>query len=222
MGILKFFSFSDTLSNYMSKIYALTFIGTLLTFVTAFIIANTPVLLGFVSANLFLIFVLQLASCFIVPYIIHKKSYSFAISAFLIFNILLGLTFSTIFAVFTGSSILTVLASVTVMFAGLSIYGFNTTKDLQKYSKFFFMTLLGLLAVMIINIFITSSLLNIAISVIGVLLFSALISYDTQRIKQDYENSNTHENYVIEGATSLYLNFINLFQFILSLVGIKK
>ena len=134
----------------------------------------------------------------------------------------MGLSLSTIFLVFTGASIATTFFATAGAFAGLSLYGYTTKKNLSAMGSFMVMGLIGILIAMVANIFLQSSALNMAISVLGVLIFAGLTAYDTQRLKDQYYQLAGTEfagKAVVLGALSLYLDFINMFQFLLSFLG---
>jgi FtsH-binding integral membrane protein len=138
------------------------------------------------------------------------------------FCAVMGLSMSTIFLVFTGGSIATAFFATAAGFAGLSLFGYTTKKDLSGMGTFFMIGLIGLMVAMLLNIFLQSSVLNLAISAIGVLVFAGLTAFDTQRLKNEYRQLAGTEfagKAVVLGALSLYLDFINMFQFLLSFVG---
>lgn len=138
------------------------------------------------------------------------------------FATVMGLSLSTIFLVYTASSIAATFFAAAGAFAGLSLVGYTTKKDLSAMGSFMTMGLIGILIAMVINIFLQSSGLQLAISVLGVLIFAGLTAWDTQRLKmQYYELAGTEfaGKAVVLGALSLYLDFINMFQFLLSFMG---
>ena len=137
----------------------------------------------------------------------------------------MGLSMSTIFLVYTGTSIAQTFFAVTAAFMGLSLYGYTTKKDLSGFGTFLIMGVIGLLVAMVINIFLQSTAMQMAISAIGVLLFAGLTAYDTQKIKSIYAHvagTDMMGKAVIMGALTLYLDFINMFQFLLSFMGSRE
>jgi uncharacterized protein len=141
------------------------------------------------------------------------------------FATLMGLSMSTIFLRYTGVSIAQTFFAVSAAFAGLSLWGYTTKKDLSGWGTFLIMGVVGLLVAMVINMFLQSPAMYYAISAIGVLLFAGLTAYDTQRIKSMYfqvAGSDMMGKVVIMGALSLYLDFINMFQFLLSFMGSRE
>jgi FtsH-binding integral membrane protein len=144
---------------------------------------------------------------------------------FWVFASLMGLSLSSIFLVYTGESITRVFFIAAGMFAGTSLYGYTTKKDLTGMGSFLFMGLIGILIASVVNIFLDSSMLQFGISVIGVLVFAGLTAYDTQAIKNTYwegDDRETQAKKSIHGALRLYLDFINLFMMLLSLFGNRE
>jgi FtsH-binding integral membrane protein len=132
---------------------------------------------------------------------------------------------STIFLVYTGTSIAQTFFAVSGAFLGLSLYGYTTKKDLSGFGTFLIMGVVGLLIAMVINLFIQSTAMGFAISAIGVLLFAGLTAYDTQKIKSMYAHiagSDMMGKAAIMSALTLYLDFINMFQFMLSFMGDRR
>lgn len=138
------------------------------------------------------------------------------------FAIIMGLSMSTIFLIYTEASIAQTFFATAAAFAGLSLWGYTTKKDLSGFGTFLIMGLVGLIVASVINIFLKSGTMNLVISFIGVLLFAGLTAYDTQKIKSMYSyvaGTDMMGKTVIMGALNLYLDFINMFQFLLSFMG---
>ena len=151
---------------------------------------------------------------------LHSMASSTAQVVFWIYAALMGLSLSSIFLVYTGESITRVFFIAAGMFAGTSLYGYTTKKDLTGMGSFLFMGLIGILIASVVNIFLASSAMQFAISVIGVLVFAGLTAYDTQSIKNEYRESDDGETQAkksIHGALRLSLDFINLFIMLISL-----
>ncbi|WP_420858966.1 Bax inhibitor-1 family protein [Marivivens marinus] len=148
--------------------------------------------------------------------------------AFYVFAVLMGISLSSIFLVFTGYSIIQVFLITSIAFAGLSLYGYTTKKDISGWGAFLIMGVIGLLVAMVVNIFLASEAVAFAISVIGVLIFAGLTAYDTQKIKVTYLAHAHHGDQewlgkaAISGALNLYLDFINMFMFLLQLLGNRE
>jgi FtsH-binding integral membrane protein len=144
---------------------------------------------------------------------------------FWVFAALMGISLSSIFLVYTHASIARVFFITAASFGALSLYGYTTKRDLSGLKSFLFMGLVGIIIAMFVNMLVASTMLQFIISVVGVLIFSGLTAYDTQRLKNDYiygyasQGGDIAERAAITGALSLYLNFINLFTFLLQLLG---
>jgi len=141
------------------------------------------------------------------------------------FAALMGLSMSTIFLVFTGASIAQTFFATAAAYLGLSLYGYTTKRDLSGFGTFLIMGVVGILVAMLVNLFLQSTAMALMISVIGVLLFAGLTAYDTQRIKSMYsyvQGTEMAGKTVIMGALTLYLDFINMFQFLLSFMGDRR
>jgi FtsH-binding integral membrane protein len=146
-------------------------------------------------------------------------------ATFWVYAGLVGLSLSTIFLVYTGTSITQTFFATAAAFGGLSLYGYTTRRDLSAFGSFLIMGVIGLLIAMLINIFLQSSALGFAISAIGVLVFAGLTAYDTQKIKEMYFEGDVADvagRKAIMGALRLYLDFINLFMFLLQFMGDRR
>ena len=155
----------------------------------------------------------------------HTMSASTLQTMFYLFSGLMGLSLMSVFLVFTGESVARVFFITAATFAGTALYGYTTKADLSRFGSLLFMGLIGIIIASLVNIFIGSSALQFAISVIGVLVFTGLTAYDTQNIKQQYAEGwgeESNNKLAVMGALSLYLNFINLFQMLLSLMGTRE
>jgi FtsH-binding integral membrane protein len=157
-----------------------------------------------------------------------KWSVGAAQMAFWAFAGLMGLSLASIFMVYAGESITRVFFISAAAFGGLSLYGYTTKKDLSGMGSFLIMGLIGLIVASIVNIVLASPAINFAVSAIGVLIFAGLTAYDTQRIKNDYlQHAHAMDDEwlgksAIMGALNLYLDFINLFMFLLSFLGNRQ
>lgn len=141
------------------------------------------------------------------------------------FAVLMGLSLSSVFLIYTGPSIATTFFATAAAFAGLSLWGYTTKKDLSGMGSFLIMGVIGLLVAMVINIFLKSPAFHYAISFIGVLIFAGLTAYDTQRLKEEYAYLRGTEfagKAVVLGALQLYLDFINMFTFLLQFLGNRE
>jgi hypothetical protein len=141
------------------------------------------------------------------------------------FAALMGLSMSTVFLAYTGASIAQTFFATAAAYLGLSLYGYTTKRDLSGFGTFLIMGLVGIIVAMLVNLFLQSTAMALVISVIGVLLFAGLTAYDTQRIKSMYfyvQGTEMAGKTVIMGALTLYLDFINMFQFLLSFMGDRR
>ncbi|QDY69145.1 Bax inhibitor-1 family protein [Qingshengfaniella alkalisoli] len=239
----------EGLRAHMNKVYGTMSVGMLLTALTAWAISGLAVTtdptgataqiaadkyltgLGvaiYASPLKWLIMFAPLLFVFGFSAGINRMSAATAQTVFYAFAAVMGLSISSIFLVFTGVSIVTTFLVTAVAFAGLSLYGYTTKKDLSAMGTFLIMGVIGLIVASIINIFVASSALAFAISVIGVLIFAGLTAYDTQNIKNTYiqmAQAGDQEwlgKAAIMGALSLYLDFINMFMFLLQFLGNRE
>ena len=138
---------------------------------------------------------------------------------------LMGVSLSLLLFTYTGASVARTFFITAAAFGALSLYGYTTKRDLTAMGKFLFMGLIGIVLASLVNIFLGSSGLNFIVSILGVLIFSGLIAYDTQKIKEQYNDaygSDMADKVAIFGALSLYLDFVNLFQFLMSFFGQQR
>jgi FtsH-binding integral membrane protein len=138
------------------------------------------------------------------------------------FTAVMGVGLAPIFAVYTGASIAQVFFITAATFAGASLWGYTTKRDLTGFGHFLFMGLIGIIIASIVNLFMASSAMMFTISVLGVFIFTGLTAWDTQRAKQIYMEHGGDPRYGVQFAISLYLNFVNLFQMLLSLLGNRE
>ena len=215
------------LRSYMLRIYNYMATGLGLTGLTAYFVAITPSLFNAIYGTPFY-WIVALAPLGFVFYLsarLHKISFAKAQTVFWIFSCVMGLSMAYIFIAFTGASIARVFFITAGTFAGMSLYGYTTKKDLTGWGSFLFMGLIGIIIAMIVNIFLQSGMLSFIISCVGVLVFVGLTAYDTQRIKEMYYASDHPEisgKKAIMGALKLYLDFINLFIMLLHLFGQRR
>src|SRR5687768_2466653 len=216
------------LRSYMLKVYNYMASGVLLTGIVAMLFAGSAIgqsiMLGGGLLKWLIVFA-PLGFVFAMSFGFNRMSTATLNLMFWAFATVMGLSMSTIFMVFTGVSIAQTFFAVTAAFLGLSLWGYTTKKDLSGFGTFLIMGVVGLLVAMIINIFLQSTAMHFAISAIGVLLFAGLTAYDTQRIKSMYAHvagTDMMGKVVIMGALSLYLDFINMFQFLLSFMGSRE
>ncbi|MFC2130735.1 Bax inhibitor-1/YccA family protein [Bacteroidota bacterium] len=211
-------------ADFLSKVYAWMFGGLLLTALTAWYVYSEEIYISVVNSGLMFPLILgELALVFFLAARVEKISKTTAGMLFLVYSLLNGITLSVVLAVYTYESVQEVFFITAAMFAALSAYGYFTKKSLSGIGNFLFMGLIGIIIASVVNIFMANSALNFAISVIGVIIFAGLTAYDTQKIKEmyvlQYEGDEVAAKGAIIGALRLYLDFINLFLFLLRLFG---
>ncbi|MTD40612.1 BAX inhibitor (BI)-1/YccA family protein [Erwinia sp. CPCC 100877] len=218
------------LQTYMAQVYGWMTCGLLLTGFVAWYAANTPALMGYIFSGRFIFFgliIAQLALVFVISGMVHKLSPGVATGLFMLYSALTGLTFSSIFLVYTNSSIASTFMVTGGMFGSMSFYGYTTRRDLSKIGSLLFMALIGLFLASLVNMWLKSAPLMWAITYIGVFIFVGLTAYDTQKLKNlgariDTRDSVQMRRYSILGALTLYLDFINLFMMLLRLFGNRR
>ncbi|MCX7909757.1 MAG: Bax inhibitor-1/YccA family protein [Ignavibacteria bacterium] len=219
---------SLALQGYIRKTYLWMVGGLLISGFTAWFTVNTP-FFGLFILNPVILFILFFAELGLVWFLssrIMSIEISTASFLFVLYSFLNGLTLSLIFFVYASTTIQNVFFTTAALFAAMSFYGYTTKRDLTSWGSFLFMGLIGIVIAIIINMFIGSSALDFAISLIGVLIFVGLTAYDTQKIKEMFyelsENEMALGKYSILAALTLYLDFINLFLFLLRLFGRRE
>lgn len=237
------------LRAHMNKVYGTMSVGMLITFAAAWAISGLSVTsdpagaaaqvgpntyltdLGYAlyaSPLKWLVMFAPLIFVFGFGAAINRMSASTAQTVFYVFAAVMGISISSIFLVFTGYSIAQIFLVTAIAFAGLSLWGYTTKKDISGWGTFLIMGVIGLIVASIVNIFLASPAMVFAISAIGVLIFAGLTAYDTQRIKSEYVAHAAHGDSewlgksAIMGALSLYLNFINMFMMLLQLFGQRE
>ena len=214
----------------MNRVYGFMSGAMLITFVAAYLVGtNQALLYAIYSTPLqWVVMLAPLGVVFFFAAAVNRMSLATAQAVFWGFSALMGVSISYIFAAYTATSIAHTFLITAIAFAGLSLVGYTTKKDLSGLGSFLIMGLIGVIVAMIVNIFLASAALAFAISTIGVLVFAGLTAYDTQRIKNDYlamahsGNEQWLGKAAIMGALSLYLNFLNMFLLLLSLFGSRE
>lgn len=237
----------EGLRTHMNKVYGTMSIGMLITALAAWAISGlalstdpTPYQIGantyltdfgatlWTSPLKWVIMFLPLAMVFLFGAMINKLSAAGAQTFFYTFAAAMGVSISWIFAVFTGFSIIQVFLITAIAFAGLSLWGYTTKKDISGWGSFLIMGVIGLIVASIVNIWLASPAIMFAVSILGVLIFAGLTAYDTQNIKNTYLAHAMHGDSewlgkaAIMGALNLYLDFINMFMFLLQLFGSRE
>ena len=221
----------EGLRSYMLRVYNLMALGLAITGIAAYAAFSLAFADGqltafgqaiYVSPLKWVVMLAPLALVFFLSFRINSMSVSSAQTTFWVYAGLMGLSLSSIFLIYTGQSIVQTFFVTAASFGALSLFGYTTKRDLSAMGSFLIMGLFGLIIASIVNIFLASSALDFAISVIGVLIFAGLTAWDTQKIKEMYFEADGAEvagRKAIMGALTLYLDFINLFLFLLRFLG---
>ncbi len=223
-------TFSINMPGLMKDIYVWVAIALAITGVTAYTVAHTPVLLSLVFAGKFTMWALLIATVALVWHLssaVSRLSLKAVTAMFLIYSVLNGLTMASIFIVYTMTSIASVFFVTAGTFALMSAYGYLTKADLSKLGNLCLMGLFGLIIATLVNMFFANSFLDMILAYAGVLIFVGLTAYDTKRIREIAyaNNTGTTDNgakLAIMCALTLYLDFINLFIYMLRIFGEKK
>lgn len=206
---------------FLTQAFLWMFIGLLVTAGVAFVVQGNTRLIEFAAGNLLLLFIGQLALVIGISWGINRISASVALGLFFVYAASLGLTIGLIVTAYTGESVATAFLSASAMFGAAAIYGAVTKRSLAGLGGILFMGLIGLIVAMVLNLFVASSMLSFVISIVGVVIFTALTAYDVQRIQQGdlAAMTGSMEKAAVLGALRLYLDFVNLFLFMLRLFG---
>lgn len=247
VGGVRTAAIDEGLRTHMNKVYGTMSVGMLITFAAAWALSGmavttepTQYMIGkgeyltglgyalYASPLKWVVMLAPLAFIFGLSAMINRMSAATAQLVFYAFAAVMGVSLSSIFLVFTGYSIAQIFLITAIAFAGLSLYGYTTKKDLSGWGTFLVMGVIGLIVAMVVNIFLQSPAIMFAISALGVLIFAGLTAYDTQKIKNDYIAHAAQGDQewlgkaVIMGALNLYLDFINMFMFMLQLFGSRE
>ncbi|MFN7662903.1 MAG: Bax inhibitor-1 family protein [Alphaproteobacteria bacterium] len=224
------------LRSYMMKVYGYMFMGLSFTGFMAFAVTRIPELQQLLFAidatgryvpsgfTWFLLFAQVGAVLFLSLRINHLQSNT-ARLIFFAYALLMGLSLSSVFLVYTGASLSRVFFITSSVFGAMTLYGYVTKRDLTGFGSFLFMGLIGIVLASLVNIFLKSSMMDFIVSVLGVLIFTGLTAYDTQRIKEIYYENDSGEvqsKKAVMGALALYLDFINLFLHLLRFLGDRR
>ncbi len=231
----------EGLRAYMLRIYNYMTAGVLLTGITALLVFRVPALqelfynivmtpTGPVIAGMtglgWLVTFAPLGFVLVMSFGINKLSSGTAQVLFWSFAGVMGLSLSSVLFVYTGASVARTFFITAAAFGALSLYGYTTKRDLSAFGKFLFMGLIGILIAMVVNFFVQSSMMDFIVSILGVLIFAGLTAYDTQRLKNLYYtvagNGEATAKAAVMGALSLYLDFINMFLFLLRFLGASR
>ncbi len=217
----------EVLNAFMRGVYGWMTGGLLLTAGVAFSTASSPFMVNLIQQNPMLLIgliIAELGLVFGISLGINKLSAGMASGLFLLYSALNGVTLSFVFMVYTPASIFGTFLICSLMFGAMTVYGLVTKKDLTSWGSFLFMGLIGIIIAMLVNIFMQSSMMHFIISIIGVIVFTGLTAYDTQKLRVMGENIPSNDATMVRrgtilGALQLYLDFINLFLMLLRLFG---
>jgi len=217
----------EGLRSYMLRVYNYMASGLLLTGIVAYLTASSPQLLYAIYGTplIWVVMLAPLAMVFFLSARIHKMSATTAQTLFWVYAGLVGLSIASIFVVYTQESIFRAFFYAAAGFAGLSLFGYTTKRDLSGVGSFCFIGLIGLIIASVVNIFVGSTMIQWMVSVAGVLVFAGLTAYDTQSIKEMYyagDGAAVATKKSVMGALRLYLDFLNMFLFLLYLFGNRE
>jgi FtsH-binding integral membrane protein len=212
---------------FLSKVYGWMFLGLLITAGTALVVASSPLLIETLILNRILFWILlfgQLGLVFYLAARVEKMAPVTAAGLFLLYSALTGVTSSVILLIYTGASIVSTFVITATMFGALAVFGTFTKRSLAGVGQFMFMGLIGLIIASVVGLFWQNSALQFVISVVGVIVFTGLTAWDAQRLKQMAVSlpDGRVGSYAVVGALSLYLDFINLFFFLLRFTGGRR
>lgn len=216
-------------SNLMYRVYAWMCLALSITAATAYYVSTSPKILATIfntPALPWVLIIVQLGLVLILSTMIARMSFEMALGLFLLYSVSVGLSLSVIFIIFTEASIFSTFLVASGMFGAMALYGYYTKADLTTMGSYLFMAVIGLVIAGVVNIFLKSDGFQTVISGIGVLVFTLLTAYDVQRIKNMLEQSlgdrETMAKATLMGALALYLDFINLFLYLLQFMGRRK
>ena len=221
-------TYDSSLRAYMVKVYNFMGMALGISGTVAFLTASSPALMSLIFGTplAWLVMLAPLGFVIFFTYKLQSISAEKAKNYLWIYSGLMGLSLSTILVIYTGTSVARVFFITASTFGAMSLYGYTTKKDLTGLGSFLIMGLIGLIIASLVNLFLQSSALEFALSVIGVFIFIGLTAYDTQRIKQTYYhfagNNEATAKMAVLGALSLYMDFINLFLMMLRFFGDRK
>jgi len=220
----------EGLNQFLSKVFLWMFVGLLITGITAFATIYSP--LGAIiysggSIGLLLLFVVEIGLVITLSKNALKYSFTTTITLFLVYSFVNGLTMSIYLLIYTGGTVFNAFFVTSIMFAVMAIFGYLTKTDLSPFRTFLFLGVVGIVVASIINIFLASGTLSYIISLVGVVIFAGLTAYDMQKMKSLYAYSVNsggalENNIAVTGALTLYLDFINMFIFVLRLLGRRR
>jgi FtsH-binding integral membrane protein len=210
-------------TNGMNRVYSNMFMAVMNSMLVSYFVSTSPALMAFLFTGVmkWIVILAPLAAIFAISFYMHKVTKGQAMLMLHGFAALMGISFATIFVVYTSMSIVQAFLGAACLFLAMSLYGYTTKRDLTSVGQFMFIGLIGIIIASIINIFIGSSLMQMVVSALAVIIFLGLTAYDTQKIREmiAYDRDGHAE---VSGALTLYLDFINLFINLLQLFGNRR
>jgi FtsH-binding integral membrane protein len=207
----------------MNRVYSNMFMAVMNSMLVSYFVSTSPALMAllFTGVMKWIVILAPLAAIFAISFYMHKVTKGQAMLMLHGFAALMGLSFATIFVVYTSMSIVQAFLGAACLFLAMSLYGYTTKRDLTSVGQFMFIGLIGIIIASVINIFIGSSLMQMVVSALAVIIFLGLTAYDTQKIREmmAYDRTGHAE---VTGALTLYLDFINLFLNLLQLFGNRR
>ena len=215
------------LRAHMLRVYNYMASGLALTGIVALLVASSPAATHAIFATplKWVVLLAPIGLVFFLSARINRMQASTASALFWVYSALMGAMLASVLLVYTGESVARTFFITAAAFGGLSLYGYTTKKDLSGFGSFLIMGLIGLLIASVVNMFLASSAMQFVISAAGVLIFAGLTAYDTQKIKAMYwdgHDGETSSKMAIMGALNLYMDFINLFLFMLQFLGVRR
>lgn len=212
---------ASQINDAMVRVYGNMFAAVVISMIASWAVSTNPALMQFLFTGVmkWIVIFSPLVAILVLSFGIQKLTTGQAFAALYGFAALMGVSFATVFVVFTTASIITAFMGAAVLFGSLSLYGYFTKRDLTSIGQFMFIGLIAIIIASVVNIFIGSSTMSMVVSAIAIIVFLGLTAYDTQRIREMVSVEGTTQNAEILGALSLYLNFINLFIHLLQLFG---
>jgi len=211
------------INSAMIRVYQNMMIAVLISMVTSFIVGNTPMMMAlfFGTPLKWLIMLAPIGFILFFSFKMEDLSKDTATMLLWVFSVLMGLSFSAIFVIYTGASIVMSFMSAAILFGCMTFYGYFTKRSLESFGQFLIVGLIAICIASIVNIFVGSSVMTTVISALAIIIFLGLTAYDTQRIREmvSYDNNGNAE---VAGALTLYLDFINIFLNLLHLFGSKN
>ncbi|AAZ40978.1 putative transport protein [Candidatus Blochmanniella pennsylvanica str. BPEN] len=221
---------NNAIQPYILQVFGWMSCGLLLTAFVAWYASRTPAILQLLFSNQIIFFSLiigQLALVFVLSGMVTRLSGSLATTLFMLYSMLTGLTLSSVFILYTTSSISSAFVVTSGMFGAMTLYGYTTKRDLSSFGNLLFMALIGIVLASMVNLWLKNTALMWLITYIGVIIFVGLTAYDTQKLKSigaslSIDNQDQFRKYSIIGALTLYLDFINLFLMIVRIFGNRR